>query len=103
MSLLRTYFCSLFCMLSFCVVKIQTIPSITNTINDIEKYKQLKDIINILGVDELSDQDKTIVVMAKRMAKRIENWIAQPLFVAEQFVNRKGSFVTIEETLDGFE
>jgi F-type H+-transporting ATPase subunit beta len=65
----------------------------------LQKYRQLKDIINILGVDELSDQEKTIVIRAKR----IEKFLTQPLFVAEQFVNLKGKFVSIEETVNGFE
>lgn len=65
----------------------------------LQKYRELKDIINILGMDELSDQDKVIV----KRAKRVEKFLTQPLFLTEQFINLKGRYVTIEETLDGFE
>lgn len=65
----------------------------------LQQYRQLKDIINILGVEELSDQDKLIVLRAKR----IEMFLTQPLFVAEQHVNFKGKYVSSAETISGFE
>lgn len=65
----------------------------------LQKYRQLKDIINILGVDELSDQDKLVV----SRAKKVEKFLTQPLFVGEQHVNLKGKFVSTEDTVLGFE
>ncbi len=65
----------------------------------LQKYKQLKDIINILGIEELSEEDKQVVCRAKR----VEKFLTQPLFVAEQFVNIPGRFVKIEDTVSGFE
>jgi F-type H+-transporting ATPase subunit beta len=64
----------------------------------LQKYRQLRDIINILGVDELSEQDKITVIRAKR----IEKFLTQPLFVAEQFVNLKGRYVPVADTVEGF-
>ena len=65
----------------------------------LQRYKDLQDIIAILGVDELSDEDKKIV----DRAKRIQKFFTQPLFTAEQFSNLSGSYVKIEETVKGFE
>ena len=63
----------------------------------LQKYRQLRDIINILGIDELSEENKVTVLRAKR----VEKFLTQPLFVAEQFVNLKGRYVPVEETIDG--
>lgn len=65
----------------------------------LQKYKELQDIITILGMDELSDEDKIIV----HRAKKIQKFLTQPLFVAEHFVSIPGRFVPIAETVKGFE
>lgn len=64
----------------------------------LQHYKDLQDIINILGMDELSDEDKTIV----RRARRIQRFLSQPFHVAEQFTGVKGKYVKLEETIRGF-
>ncbi len=64
----------------------------------LQRYKELQDIIAILGMDELSDEDKTVV----QRARRAERYMSQPFFVAEQFTGAKGRYVKIEETVRGF-
>jgi F-type H+-transporting ATPase subunit beta len=64
----------------------------------LQHYKDLQDIINILGMDELSDEDKVIV----RRARRIQRFFSQPFHVAEQFTGYKGKYVKIEDTIKGF-
>ena len=64
----------------------------------LQKYKELQDIIAILGMDELSEEDKLLV----HRARRIQRFLSQPLFVAEQFTGLKGVLVPIEETIKGF-
>ena len=64
----------------------------------LERYKELQDIIAILGVDELSDEDKLTV----SRARKVQNFLSQPFTVAEQFTGMKGKYVTIEETVRGF-
>ncbi|MFZ0391419.1 MAG: F0F1 ATP synthase subunit beta [Calditrichia bacterium] len=64
----------------------------------LQKYKDLQDIIAILGMDELSDEDKLVVARARR----IERFLSQPFFVAEQFTGRSGKYVPLEETIRGF-
>ncbi len=65
----------------------------------LQRYKELQDIIAILGVDELSDDDKKIVARARR----IQRFLTQPFFVAEQFTGVSGEYVSIEDTIDGFQ
>lgn len=65
----------------------------------LQKYKELQDIITILGVDELSEEDRLTV----DRAKKIQKFLTQPLFVAETFVGIKGKFVSMEDTVKGFE
>jgi F-type H+-transporting ATPase subunit beta len=65
----------------------------------LQRYRELQDIIAILGIDELSDDDKLIVARARK----IERFMSQPNFVAEQFTGNPGRYVTIEETVDSFE
>jgi len=65
----------------------------------LQKYKDLQDIIAILGMDELSDDDKLIVARARRM----QRFLSQPFFVAEQFTNTPGRYVSMEDTISGFE
>ncbi|HHW09632.1 MAG TPA: F0F1 ATP synthase subunit beta [Firmicutes bacterium] len=64
----------------------------------LQRYKELQDIIAILGMDELSDEDKLTV----NRARRIERFLSQPMFVAEAFTGRPGVFVPREETVRGF-
>jgi F-type H+-transporting ATPase subunit beta len=64
----------------------------------LQKYKDLQDIIAILGMDELSDEDKTVV----SRARRIQRFLSQPFFVAEQFTGQPGEYVNIEDTVKGF-
>jgi F-type H+/Na+-transporting ATPase subunit beta len=64
----------------------------------LQRYKELQDIIAILGIDELSEEDKVIV----GRARRIERFLSQNTFVAEQFTGIPGSFVPVEETIDAF-
>ncbi len=64
----------------------------------LQNYKDLQDIINILGIDELSDEDKVIVARARR----IQKFLSQPFFVAEQFTNLPGRYVKLEDTIKGF-
>jgi F-type H+-transporting ATPase subunit beta len=65
----------------------------------LQRYKELQDIIAILGMDELSEEDKLIV----SRARRVQRFLSQPFHVAEQFTGLKGVFVSIEDTLKGFE
>ena len=64
----------------------------------IQKYKDLQDIIAILGMDELSEDDKIIV----NRARKLERFFSQPFFVAEQFINASGVYVPLKETIAGF-
>jgi F-type H+-transporting ATPase subunit beta len=64
----------------------------------LQEYKDLQDIIAILGMDELSEEDKIVV----NRARRIERFLSQPFFVAEQFTGTPGKYVEIEETIRGF-
>jgi F-type H+/Na+-transporting ATPase subunit beta len=64
----------------------------------LQRYKDLQDIIAILGIDELSDEDKLLVARARK----IQRFLTQPLFVSEAFNNKPGRYVKLEETLKGF-
>ncbi|MDH7604913.1 MAG: F0F1 ATP synthase subunit beta [Melioribacter sp.] len=64
----------------------------------LQAYKDLQDIINILGMDELSEEDKIIV----RRARRIQRFLSQPFHVAEQFTGTPGKYVKLEDTIKGF-
>jgi F-type H+/Na+-transporting ATPase subunit beta len=64
----------------------------------LQRYKELQDIIAILGLDELSDEDKLVV----SRARRVQRFLSQPFHVAEQFTGLKGVFVSIEDTIRGF-
>lgn len=66
--------------------------------NTLQKYKELKDIIAILGMDELSDDDKLIV----ERARKIQKFLSQPFFVAEIFTGSAGKYVKLKDTIDGF-
>ena len=65
----------------------------------LQKYKELQDIIAILGMDELSDEDKTTV----HRARRLQKFLSQPFFVAEQFTGQEGRYVSLEDSVSGFE
>jgi len=65
----------------------------------LQRYKDLQDIIAILGVDELSEEDKIIV----RRARKIERFLSQPFFVAEQFTGFKGIYTSLEDTIRSFD
>ncbi|GFN36199.1 F0F1 ATP synthase subunit beta [Tepidimicrobium xylanilyticum] len=64
----------------------------------LQRYKELQDIIAILGIDELSDEDKLIVARARK----IQRFLSQPFTVAEQFTGMKGTYVPVHETVRGF-
>jgi F-type H+-transporting ATPase subunit beta len=64
----------------------------------LQRYKDLQDIIAILGIDELSEEDKLVVTRARK----IQRFFSQPMFVAEQFTGREGRYVRIEDTVRGF-
>ena len=64
----------------------------------LQRYKELQDIIAILGIDELSDEDKQTV----QRARKVERFLSQPFFVASQFTGSDGEYVPIAETIRGF-
>jgi F-type H+-transporting ATPase subunit beta len=64
----------------------------------LQRYKDLQDIIAILGIEELSDEDKTVVARARK----IQRFLSQPFFVGEPFTGTPGQYVSREETVHGF-
>jgi F-type H+-transporting ATPase subunit beta len=64
----------------------------------LQRYKDLQDIIAILGMDELSEEDKVTVARARRL----QRYMSQPMFVAEAFTGRSGKYVELKETVRGF-
>jgi F-type H+-transporting ATPase subunit beta len=64
----------------------------------LQRYRDLQDIIAILGMDELSDEDKLVV----QRARKIERFLSQPMFVAEVFTGTPGAYVKLEDTVKGF-
>jgi F-type H+/Na+-transporting ATPase subunit beta len=70
----------------------------TDLLQILQRYKDLQDIIAILGMDELTDEDKLVV----GRARRIERFLSQPNFVAEQFTGTPGEYVKLEDTIRGF-
>ena len=69
-----------------------------NVQNTLQRYKELKDIIAILGMDELSEEDKQTVTRARK----IERFLSQPFFVAEVFTGAPGKYVALKDTIAGF-
>ena len=65
----------------------------------LQRYKDLQDIIAILGMDELSEEDKLTVPRARK----IQQFLSQPFFVAEQFTGMAGKYVKLEDTIRGFD
>ncbi|MCI0449722.1 MAG: F0F1 ATP synthase subunit beta [Chlorobi bacterium] len=73
--------------------------NVAQTVKEVlQKYKDLQDIINILGIDELSDEDK----LAVARARKVQKFLSQPFFVAEQFTGTKGKYVKLEDSIKGF-
>lgn len=70
----------------------------TKVKNILERYRELQDIIAILGVDELSDEDKAVV----SRARKVQRFLSQPFTVGEQFTGMPGKYVTVKETVRGF-
>jgi F-type H+-transporting ATPase subunit beta len=64
----------------------------------LQRYKELQDIIAILGIDELSEEDRLTVARARK----VERFLSQPFFVAEIFTGSPGEYVSLEETIKGF-
>jgi F-type H+-transporting ATPase subunit beta len=64
----------------------------------LQRYKELQDIIAILGIDELSEEDRLTVARARK----VERFLSQPFFVAEIFTGSPGKYVSLEETIKGF-
>ena len=69
-----------------------------DVIHILQDYKDLQDIIAILGMDELSEEDKLTV----SRARRVQRFLSQPFFVAEQFTGQPGQYISIEDTIEGF-
>jgi F-type H+-transporting ATPase subunit beta len=65
----------------------------------LQRYKELKDIIAILGMDELSEEDKLVVARARKVAR----FLSQPFFVAETFTGTAGKYVALKDTIRGFQ
>jgi F-type H+-transporting ATPase subunit beta len=80
------------------IVSVEHYRCATRVQEVLQRYRDLQDIIAILGIDELSDEDKIVVARARK----IERYLSQPNFVAEQFTGRKGEYVKIEDTIRGF-
>ena len=78
------------------------VKNITNVARGVQgtlqRYKELKDIIAILGMDELSEEDKQTVTRARK----IQRFLSQPFFVAEVFTGRPGKYVSLKDTISGF-
>src|SRR5581483_8286449 len=73
--------------------------NVANRVKEVlQRYKELQDIIAILGIDELSDEDKVTV----QRARKIERFLSQPFFVATQFTGIEGKYVPIAESIRGF-
>ena len=64
----------------------------------LQRYRELQDIIAILGIEELSDEDRLTV----QRARKIERFLSQPFFVAEQFTGLQGKYVPVEQTVSSF-
>ncbi len=80
------------------IVSVEHYQTATDVLQILQRYKDLQDIIAILGMDELSDEDKLVV----GRARRIERFLSQPNFVAEQFTGTPGKYVKLEDTIRGF-
>jgi len=73
--------------------------SVANQVKEVlQRYRELQDIIAILGMDELSDEDKLVV----QRARKVQRFLSQPFFVAEAFTGTPGQYVKLEDTIRGF-
>ena len=72
--------------------------AVARGVQDLQRYKELQDIIAMLGMDELSEEDKIIV----SRARKIQRFLSQPFFVAETFTGMSGRYVPLTETIRGF-
>jgi F-type H+/Na+-transporting ATPase subunit beta len=80
------------------IVSVEHYRTTTRVQEVLQRYRDLQDIIAILGIDELSDEDKIVVARARK----IERYLSQPNFVAEQFTGTPGEYVKLEDTIRGF-
>merc|ERR1711977_778128 len=64
----------------------------------LQRYKELQDIMGILGLDELSEEDRLVVARARK----VERFLSQPFFVAEVFTGSPGKYVSLADSIDGF-
>jgi len=64
----------------------------------LKRYKELRDIISILGIEELSEEDKILV----QRARKIQRFLSQPFYVAEPFTGKKGTYVSLKDTIEDF-
>jgi F-type H+-transporting ATPase subunit beta len=80
------------------IVSVDHYQTATDVLQILQRYTDLQDIIAILGMDELTDEDKLVV----GRARRIERFLSQPNFVAEQFTGTPGKYVKLEDTIHGF-
>jgi F-type H+-transporting ATPase subunit beta len=85
-------------MLNFCIVGDEYYETARNVQKVLQDYKNLQDIIAILGMDELSDEDKMLVARARK----IQRFLSQPFHVAEVFTGQPGRFVSLPDTITGF-
>ena len=85
-------------MLQPWIVGEQHYGSAQNVKQTLQRYKELQDIIAILGLDELSEEDRLVVARARK----IERFLSQPFFVAEVFTGSPGKYVSLAETIQGF-
>ena len=69
-----------------------------NVVKTLQRYKDLQDIIAILGMEELSEEDKLVV----SRARKVQRFLTQPFFVGEQFTGQKGRYVSVKDTVAGF-
>ena len=75
------------------------LPDVLRVQEVLQRYKELQDIIAILGLDELSEEDKLVV----SRARKVQRFFSQPFFVAQQFTGMEGKYVPVAETIKGFQ
>ena len=80
------------------VVGVEHYETARDVQNTLQRYKELKDIIAILGMDELSEEDKLVVARARK----VQQFLSQPFFVAEIFTGSPGKYVSLKDTIAGF-
>merc|ERR1712060_721605 len=85
-------------MLQMSIVGEQHYNCAQNVKQTLQRYKELQDIIAILGIDELSEEDRQVVARARK----VERFLSQPFFVAEVFTGSPGKYVSLKESIDGF-